>query len=102
KGRPTLARVFLLIDARHGIKPVDTEVMDMLDKAAVSYQIVLTKADKISTSALEAVAARTTHTLKAHPAAHPSLIVTSSQSGLGIEMVRAAIGTLLKQNASRA
>lgn len=100
KGRPTLARVFVLIDARHGIKPVDTEIMDMLDKTAVSYQIVLTKADKISTSALDAVAAGTSRILKKHPAAHPSIITTSSQTGLGLENVRAAIGTLLKQRTS--
>jgi GTP-binding protein len=97
RGRPTLARVFLLIDARHGIKPVDAEIMDMLDTAAVSYQVILTKADKISMSALEAMTADTQRALKTHPAAHPAIIATSSQTSQGIECVRAAVGTLLSQ-----
>ena len=95
KGRPTLARVFLLIDARHGIKAVDGEIMKMLDTAAVSFQIVLTKADKINLPALESVIAATAAALKSHPAAFPEMLATSSEKGDGIAELRATIAAIL-------
>ena len=94
RGRPTLKRVFLLIDTRHGIKPPDSEIMRLLDEAAVSYQVVLTKADKTSRSHLEAIIANTRAALSAHPAAYPEVIATSAAKGLGIEILRATIAEL--------
>lgn len=99
-GRRTLLRVFLLIDARHGLKPVDDEIMGLLDSAAVSYQAVLTKSDKISRTDLERVTERTVQALAKHPAAYPHVIVTSAETGAGFEELRATIAKLLKtQNA---
>lgn len=95
KGRPTLARVFLLIDARHGIKPVDRDIMKMLDAAAVTFQVVLTKADKINSRALEAVFTSTAKALKAHAAAFPQVLATSSEKGDGIPELRATIAQIL-------
>jgi GTP-binding protein len=95
RGRPTLARVFLLIDARHGIKPTDEQIAGILDDAAVTYQGVLTKADKISAHELEAVRAATTATLAKHPAAFPHVIVTSAEKGAGIDELRAAIAGII-------
>lgn len=89
RGRANLARVFLLIDSRHGVKGNDHEIMTLLDEAAVSYQIVLTKLDKISESALEAVTASSIAALKKHPAAYPIVLATSSEKGTGIETLRA-------------
>jgi GTP-binding protein len=97
KGRPALARVFLLIDARHGIKAIDRDVMRLLDEAAVSYQIVLTKADKVKPSALDLVVSRATATFAEHPAAFPDLLVTSAAIGQGIPELRAAIARLLAE-----
>src|SRR5581483_7706411 len=77
-GRSSLARVYVLIDARHGFKDVDLDVLDTLDKSAVSYQIVLTKADQVKPAELEARTADTLAALAKHPAAFPELIVTSS------------------------
>jgi GTP-binding protein len=94
RGRPSLKRVILLIDARHGPKPHDRDVMDVLDEAAVSYQLVLTKADKLKPTEVEAVAAATRAAVAKHPAAHPEVIVTSAQSGQGIELLRAEIAAL--------
>jgi GTP-binding protein len=94
-GRRTLLRVFVLVDARHGPKAVDEDIFDLLDKAAVSYQAVLTKADKISRTALEKVEAATQRALAKHPAAYPYLLTTSSETGSGIEDLRAAIAQLL-------
>lgn len=91
RGRPTLKRVLVLVDSRHGLKPVDREIMEMLDKAAVSYQIVLTKADKIKPTALAAVSALVAEEARKHPAAHPQLIPTSSETKAGIEALRAAV-----------
>ncbi len=85
KGRPTLRRVFMLVDARHGVKPVDEEIMRKLDTAAVSYQTVLTKADKITANELAACLKETLATLKKHPASHPDVIATSSVKGTGID-----------------
>ncbi|WP_239025987.1 ribosome biogenesis GTP-binding protein YihA/YsxC [Sphingomonas paeninsulae] len=91
RGRQVLARAFVLIDSRHGIKPVDNDIMDMLDAAAVSYRVVMTKADKIKATDLEAVAARTAETIRKRAAAHPDLILTSSEKGMGIPELRAAV-----------
>ena len=91
RGRQVLKRTLVLIDSRHGVKPVDIEVMEMLDAAAVSYRLVLTKADKIKASALEAVAAATSVEARKHPAAHPDIIATSSEKGMGIAELRAAV-----------
>jgi GTP-binding protein len=91
RGRPTLKRVLVLVDSRHGLKPVDKEIMDMLDKAAVSYQIVLTKADKVKPTALAVIAADVAAEARKHPAAHPDLIATSSESKAGIAELRAAV-----------
>jgi len=89
RGRPNLRRVMLLIDGRHGIKENDKEVMDMLDTAAVSYQIVLTKCDKPKSADFQKVLEKTLETIHTHVAAHPRLLVTSSVKGDGIEDVRA-------------
>lgn len=91
KGRVTLKRVYLLIDARHGIKKNDEEVMDLLDRAAVSYQIVLTKADKIKAAALAQLIADTAGRTGKRPAAFPQIIATSSEKGTGLDELRAAI-----------
>nr|MBA3897293.1 YihA family ribosome biogenesis GTP-binding protein [Sphingomonadaceae bacterium] len=91
RGRQALKRAFVLIDARHGIKPVDGEIMDMLDGAAVSYRLVLTKADKIKASALAEVMARTSDAAKKRAAAHPEIIATSVEKGLGLPELRAAV-----------
>ena len=95
RGRRELKRVFLLIDARHGIKANDTETMKLLDEAAVSYQVVLTKADKPKASELAAVTAKVAETLAKHPAAYPQILTTSARLGSGIEELRAAIARLL-------
>jgi GTP-binding protein len=91
RGRPNLKRAYLLIDARHGLKAVDTEPMDALDKAAVSYQIVLTKADKIKPAELAKVVDATASAIRKRPAAHPVVRATSSETGLGIAELRAEI-----------
>ena len=91
RGRQALKRALVLIDARHGVKDVDREIMDMLDKAAVSYRLVLTKADKIKASDLAAVTRATQEEARQRPAAHPEVIATSSEGGLGIPELRAAV-----------
>lgn len=91
RGRAVLKRTLLLIDSRHGIKETDLDVMKMLDEAAVSYRLILTKADKIKASELEAVTARTISEARKHPAAHPDIIATSSEKGMGIAELRAAV-----------
>ncbi|MBO0904081.1 ribosome biogenesis GTP-binding protein YihA/YsxC [Jiella sonneratiae] len=91
RGRASLKRVFLLIDARHGIKANDEEVMALLDKAAVSYQIVLTKTDKIKPPAVEALVAATLERIRRRPAAFPELVATSSEKGGGIDELRVAV-----------
>lgn len=91
RGRAVLKRVLVLIDSRHGIKPVDREIMSLLDKAAVSFQVVLTKADKIKPSALDALTEATLGASRIHPAAYPQVIATSSEKGLGIPELRAAV-----------
>ncbi|MBO0661645.1 ribosome biogenesis GTP-binding protein YihA/YsxC [Jiella sp. MQZ9-1] len=91
RGRTSLKRVFVLIDARHGIKPNDEEVMTLLDKAAMSYQLVLTKTDKIKAPAVETLIGETLQRIRKRPAAFPSLIATSSEKGQGLDDLRAAI-----------
>jgi GTP-binding protein len=98
-GRANLARVYLLIDARHGLKPVDDGVLKTLDKAAVNYQIVLTKADQVKASELDERIAATNAALAKHPAAFPQLLATSSRSGAGIPELRAAIARLVAERA---
>jgi GTP-binding protein len=95
KGRRELKRVFLLVDARHGIKPNDKETMTLLDEAAVSYQVVLTKADKPKASELETIQAKVASDLAKHPAAYPQVLTTSARLGNGIEELRAAIAALV-------
>lgn len=89
RGRPNLKRVYLLIDARHGLKDVDKEALDALDVAAVSYQIVLTKADKLKPVEVEAVVARTQEQIRKRPASFPRVLATSSEKGFGIPELRA-------------
>ncbi|WP_375618582.1 MULTISPECIES: ribosome biogenesis GTP-binding protein YihA/YsxC [unclassified Bartonella] len=91
RGRTTLKRVYILIDSRHGIKNNDEDVLALLDKAAVSYHIVLTKSDKIKSNALEKLIMSTQTKLLKRPAAYPELLVTSSEKAIGLEELRAAI-----------
>ena len=91
RGRQVLKRAVVLIDSRHGVKPVDREIMDMLDAAAVGYRLVLTKADKIKATELTAVIAATEAEARKRPAAFPQLIATSSEKGMGLAEVRAAV-----------
>ena len=95
QGRSNLARVYVLIDARHGLKEVDLDVLNTLDKSAVSYQVVLTKADQVKPNELESRLAATTAALAKHPAAFPEVLVTSSRSGAGMAELRAAMVRLL-------
>ena len=91
RGRATLKRVYVLIDSRHGIKKNDDEVLDLLDKAAVSYQIVLTKTDKIKEAGVPRLIAETLEKIKKRPAAYPFVVATSSEKGNGLDDLRAAI-----------
>jgi GTP-binding protein len=91
RGRAVLARALVLVDARHGLKEVDREMMRMLDEAAVSYHLVLTKSDKVKPSALGALYEATMVEAAKHPAAHPSIFTTSSETGSGIAELRTAI-----------
>jgi GTP-binding protein len=91
RGRVVLKRTLLLVDARHGIKPVDAEMMAMLDEAAVGYRVVLTKADKVKASELAQTVERTQAEARKHVAAHPVVHVTSSEKGMGIAELRGAV-----------
>ena len=93
-GRQTLRRAFVLIDARHGVKAVDDEIMKLLDSAAVTFQCVLTKADKVKEKDLAKVLDQVRGALAKHPAAYPELVATSSESGDGIATLRSIIATL--------
>jgi GTP-binding protein len=93
-GRQTLRRAFVLIDARHGVKAVDDEILTLLDRSAVTFQAVLTKVDKINKVEREAVIEQVKGALAKHPAAYPEIVVTSSEKGEGIETLRAIIATL--------
>ncbi|MGQ0611835.1 MAG: ribosome biogenesis GTP-binding protein YihA/YsxC [Paracoccaceae bacterium] len=94
QGRQTLRRAFVLIDTRHGVKAVDEEIMTLLDRAAVTFQVVMTKADKVSWATRHANFDQVRGALAKHPAAYPEIIVTSSEKGDGIETLRAVIATL--------
>ncbi len=93
-GRATLRRAFVLIDTRHGIKPVDDEIMTLLDTAAVTFQVVLTKADKVKTKDRDRVLRQVREKLGRHPAAFPELVLTSSETGDGIPTLRSIIADL--------
>lgn len=94
RGRPNLRRVFLLIDSRHGIKSEDLEIMKMLDVSAVSYQIILTKSDKISAKELEKVIEQTAQEITKHAAALPDIVSTSSEKKIGLDLLKAEICSL--------
>jgi len=103
RGRANLARVYVLVDARHGLKSADAEVLDLLDEAAVSYEIVLTKADEPKRDALAATADAVAAAIRKRPAAYPEVLATSSHSGAGIPELRAAVARLLaEKGAARA
>jgi GTP-binding protein len=104
RGRANLARVYVLVDARHGLKPADAEVLDLLDEAAVSYEIVLTKADAVKPDALAATVAGVTAAIRKRPAAYPDVLATSARNGAGMPELRAAVARLLaeKQGTARA
>ena len=93
-GRVTLRRAFVLVDARHGIKAVDEEILTLLDRSAVTFQAVLTKVDKINRTERVAVIEQVKGALAKHPAAYPAIVVTSSEKGEGIETLRALIATM--------
>jgi GTP-binding protein len=91
RGRTVLKRALVLVDSRHGLKPPDRDMMDMLDAAAVNYQLVLTKADKVKPAELAKIAEQTAEEARKHPAAHPAIFTTSSETGSGIAELRTAI-----------
>ena len=93
-GRQTLRRAFVLVDMRHGVKDVDEEILTLLDRSAVTFQVVLTKADKVNAATREANTAQVQAALARHPAAFPEIVVTSSENGEGIETLRAIIAML--------
>ncbi len=99
-GRASLARVYVLIDSRHGLKDVDADILKTLDKSAVSYQLVLTKADQVNPAELAACISATKTALAKHPAAFPDVLATSSRSGEGMPELRAAIMRLLEERRS--
>jgi GTP-binding protein len=99
RGRTSLLRVYLLVDGRHGLKPIDHETMDAFDKAAISYAVVLTKADDVKASVLEKNVVDTLAGLARHPAAYPDVVVTSSETGVGIVELRTAVVQLLRERA---
>lgn len=90
-GRQTLRRAFVLVDARHGVKPVDEEIMSLLDSSAVTFQCVLTKVDKLKVGALDKTLTQVRSKLAKHPAAYPEIVTTSSEKGDGIQILRAII-----------
>jgi GTP-binding protein len=97
KGRANLARVFMLIDSRHGLKSIDTDVLDGLDKAAVSYQIVLTKGDALKKAEIEARIAGIRSAIAKRPAAYPEILLTSSRDDRGVPELRASVARLLSE-----
>jgi len=101
RGRANLARVYVLIDARHGLKDVDNAIFDMLDEAATSYALILTKADQLKPAALAVCIEKTAAAMTKHPAAFPDILATSSQTGAGIPEFRAAIARLLAEKGER-
>jgi GTP-binding protein len=99
-GRANLARVYVLIDARHGLKPTDGNILGALDRAAVNYQLVLTKTDAVGEAELAQHLAATTSALAKHPAAFPDVLATSARAGTGLPELRAAIARLLAERAT--
>jgi GTP-binding protein len=97
RGRTNLARVYVLVDARHGLKTADAEVLDLLDETAVSYEIVLTKSDEVKTDALAATSADVGAAVRKRAAAYPDVLATSARSGAGIGELRAAVARLLAE-----
>ncbi len=97
RGRSSLARVYVLVDGRHGVKDVDREMMDLLDQSAVSYQVVLTKRDEVKKRDLDAMLAKTRETLSRRPAAHPEVLFLSSHSGDNVGDLRGAIARLMAE-----
>jgi GTP-binding protein len=97
RGRPVLLRVLVLVDGRHGLKPVDIEMLDVFDKSAVSYEIVLTKKDEVQSSAIEQQLAATRQALAARPAAYPEILFTSAHTGDGVPELRASIARLIAE-----
>lgn len=93
-GRPNLRRAFVLIDSRHGIKPVDEEIMQLMNKSALAFQVVMTKTDKVKIPALEKTMAQVRERLQRHPAAYPEIVQTSSEKGEGIATLRSIIAGL--------
>jgi GTP-binding protein len=101
RGRPNLGRLYLLVDARHGLKPTDDDLISTLDKAAVNYQVVLTKSDEVKPAALAELIRNTGAILTAHAAAHPDVVPTSARNGDGVPELRASIARLLKERRPR-
>jgi GTP-binding protein len=97
RGRANLARVYVLVDARHGLKSADTDVLDLLDEAAVSYEIVLTKADEVKRDPLAATIDGVMTAIRKRPAAYPDVLATSSRTGAGMPELRAAVARLLAE-----
>jgi GTP-binding protein len=97
RGRAVLLRVLVLVDGRHGLKPVDIEMLDVFDKSAVSYEIVLTKKDEVQSSAIEQQLAAMRQALAARPAAYPEILFTSAHTGDGVPELRASIARLLAE-----
>ena len=101
RGRASLARVYLLVDARHGLKPADVPLLGALDEAAVSYAIVLTKADQVTAAALQECMEATGAALAKRPAAYPAILSTSARTGAGVAELRAGIVRLMSERAGR-
>ncbi len=101
RGRPTLKRVLLLVDGRHGLKPVDRDIMELLDRAAVSYQIILTKSDKVKASVLAERIGDVVAEARRHPAAHPDVLATSSETRHGLAELRALVQAAAFDGAGR-
>ena len=97
RGRQSLARVFVLVDSRHGLKPIDLGILDVLDRSAVSYQLVLTKADELKAGAIEQRVAETAELIAKRAAAYPEILPTSSRAGTGIPELRATVARLLTE-----
>jgi GTP-binding protein len=93
-GRQNLRRAFILVDARHGIKSVDSEIMSLLDKAAVTFQLILTKADKVKEKDSESIFAQVRKNLSNHVAAYPEILLCSSEKGTGIPLIRSVISQI--------
>ena len=102
RGRASLLRVYVLIDARHGLKPLDHDTMEAFDRSAVSFAVVLTKADAVKAAARAEVVAKVEAELKRHPAAYPDVLLTSSEEGLGIGEMRAGIVQLMRERGTTA